>query len=273
MSNKKVIKEVIHSKIWKEEPEPDNPFVAKKSFCAGYNVYGDLLDKASWAEYLYLLFKLEKPTQDQANLLETIAIAIANPGIRDHSVRAAMNAGVGGSTSASALMAALAVGAGQLGGAREVFLAMQIWNECGQDVKKWEQRIKNPSVSERADVWDPIEHTPGFDPNGVSCPTPVKQTLQHLCTIAGSNSNLFWLKENRKVLENYSDAPLAITGVMAAAFFDLDLSEEQGEMLFLLLRLPGAAVHALEQKHYGWSKYPFFGDAVKLQNDPGPVQD
>ena len=44
-------------------------------------------------------------------------------------------------------------------------------------------------------------------------------------------------------------------------------------MLFLLLRLPGAAVHALEQKKLGWRKYPFFGDGLTLTNDPGPVKD
>jgi len=43
-------------------------------------------------------------------------------------------------------------------------------------------------------------------------------------------------------------------------------------MLFLLLRLPGAAVHSLEQKKLGWRKYPFFGDGLTLTNDPGPKQ-
>ena len=258
--------EVIHSKIWNEEPEPDNPFAAKKCYCAGYDVYGDLLGKASWAEYLYLLFKLEKPTKQQAKLLEAIAIIIANPGIRDHSVRAAMNAGVGGSTSASALMAALAVGAGQYGGAREVYLAMQIWEDCKQDLNKWEDRIKNPPIEERADVWIPIEHTPGFDPHGQSCPKPVKQSLKHLYSIAGKESNLNWLNENRLSLEQFSRAPLSFTGVIASAFIDLDLNENQGEILFLLLRLPGAAIHALEQKNNGWRTYPFFIDGVKLKD-------
>ncbi len=264
-------KEVIHTKIWNEEPEPNNPFAAKKCYCAGYDVYGDLLGKASWVEYLYLLFKLEKPTKEQAKLLETIAVAIANPGIRDHSVRAAMNAGVGGSTSASALMAALAVGAGQYGGAREVYLAMQNWEECGQNIKNWQNAIKNPRNEERIDVWTPIEHPPGFDPNGVSCSTPTQQILVSLCEIAGPKSNLDWLKKNRQTLEEHSNMPLAFTGVIAAAFVDLKLTTEQGEMLFLFFRLPGAAVHALEQKHYGWRKYPFFEDSLKLQNDPGPI--
>ena len=107
MTDKNIKQEILNTSIWFEKAEEDNPFSAAECFCAGYDVYGDLLANASWFEYLYLMFKLEKPHSWQVNMLEKIAIAISNPGIRDHSIRAAMNAGAGGSTSASALMAAL----------------------------------------------------------------------------------------------------------------------------------------------------------------------
>ena len=48
-------KEVIHTKIWQEEPEADNPFAAAKSYCSGYDVYGEILESSTWAEYVYLL--------------------------------------------------------------------------------------------------------------------------------------------------------------------------------------------------------------------------
>lgn len=268
MSTEKDKQEVIHTKIWNEEPEPDNPFAAKKCYCAGYDVFGDLLGKASWTEYLYLLFKLEKPTLEQSKLLETIAVAIANPGIRDHSVRASMNAGVGGSTAASALMAALAVGAGQYGGAREVYLVMELWGKCGQDIQKWEQELLHPDEDERADIWLPMDHPPGFDPHGVTCPTPAKQTLKILSNLTHASSNTNWLTNNQNKLEASTNLPIAFTMVISTAFTDLELTNEQGEMLYLLLRLPGAAVHSIEQKKYGWKKYPFFLNNVELENDP-----
>ena len=62
--------EVIHTKIWREDPEPDNPFAAAKCYCAGYDVYGEILQKASWSEYLYLLFKQQRPSESDALLLE-----------------------------------------------------------------------------------------------------------------------------------------------------------------------------------------------------------
>lgn len=260
-------REVITSRIWDEIPEPDNPFAARACYCSGYDVYGDLLGKASWVEYLYLLFKLEPPTKGQAKLLEGLAVALANPGLRDYSVRAAMSAGAGGSTHASALIAAVAVGAGNLGGGREVFHAVGMWHTCQTDLQQWHETIANPPRL-GVDVWQPLEHVPGFDPNGVSCATPVKQTLDYLANLSDGEA-LPWLRANREALEKAVEYPLAMSGVAAAALVDLDFSQEQSEMLYLLLRLPGAAAHALEQEKLGWRRYPFFGDGLILTNDPG----
>jgi citrate synthase len=96
------------------------------------------------------------------------------------------------------------------------------------------------------------------------------QTLE-LMTKCEPSARLRWLLKNREELETYADGPLAMTGVAAAALLDLGFSIDQGEMLFLFLRLPGAAVHALEQREFGWRRYPFFGDGLHLTNDPGPV--
>ena len=255
--------ETITTKIWSETAERDNPFAAASCHCAGFDVYGDLLKNATYIDYLYLLFKLEPPTKNQAALLQGLAIALANPGPRDHSVRAAMSSGVGGSTHASALIAAISVGAGNLGGSREVFHAIEYWHSCGMDLEAWNDFIENPPQEERMDVWQPMEHPPGFDPNGVNCPTPVVQTLTHLAEVS-PGTHLSWLSKNRLLLEGYTGYPLAFSGVAAAAFCDLELQPEQGEMLYLLLRLPGAAVHALEQEKLGWRKYPFFSKGFKV---------
>jgi len=263
-------KEVIYSQIWDEASDPDDPYTAAHCYCSGYDVYGDLLGKISWIEYLYLLFKLEAPEKEQARLLEILAVAIANQGPRDPSIRAANCAAVGGSTAASSLMAALAVGAGQLGGAREIAMVMENWLSCGQDLNLWETCIKTPRREERADVWPDIDHSPGFAPHGVDCATPVKQTLAALLACRAGTA-LQWLAQNRRALEKFADSPLSMTGLAAAAMIDLKLSPDQGEMLFLLLRLPGAAAHALEQRNYGWRKYPFFSDGLELENDPGSI--
>lgn len=259
--------ETVCSTIWNETPEADNPFAASACYCNGYDVYGEVLKKASWIEYLFLLFQGQRPSKAQAGLMEALAIALANPGLRDHSVRAAMNGGVGGSTNAASLMAALAVGAGALGGAREIVVALDYWAQCGPNLAAWKTYLVDPPREERADIWAPMEHPPGFDPYGASCAKPVRQVLEYLSSFDCAHA-LAWLKQNREQLEQSADCPLAMSGVAAAAFVDLGFNADQAEMLYLLLRLPGAAVHALEQKQYGWRKYPFFRDAIVLTNDP-----
>lgn len=264
-----VEREVIPTRIWEEVPEPDNPFAAAVCYCSGYDVYQDLLRHATWIEYLYLLFKQERPTRAQAKLLEGLAIALANPGPRDHSVQAAMNGGAGGSSSASSLMAALAVGAGNLGGGREVHTAMKLWQTCGQELDVWRARLTE-AAEERFDVWLPMEHPAGFDPHGMSCAVPVRQTLAYLAD-CGVGDSLPWLQRHRAPLEEIAGCPLAMTGVAAAALTDLGLDPQEGEMLFLLLRLPGAAVHALEQQVNGWRRYPIHPEGLILQDDPACV--
>jgi citrate synthase len=262
--------ETIHTRIWQEEAEPDNAFAARSCHCHGYDVYGDLLVHASWIEYLFLLFRGEAPSPQQARLLEGLAMALANSGPRDAAVHAAMCGGVGGSTSASCLMAALAVGAGASGGAREVRLVMKDWLARGTDLALWQTGLAVKPIDDPADVWPAPGHPVGFDPHGVRCTAPVLQTLTHLSSM-DCGTSLAWLQANRLSLESAAGLPLAMSGVAAAALHDLGCTPAQGEMLHLLLRLPGAAVHALEQKDYGHKNFPFF--RIELENDPGPAQD
>lgn len=260
-----------HSKIWLEEAQEDNPFVAQASFCHGYNVYEDILSKASWSDYLYLLFKGERPCKNSSLLLEKVAIAIANPGMRDESVRAAMNAGVGGSTAAASLIAALGVGAGQFGGAREVYVLVEQWGNCQLSLEKWCSFLEAPNMDiEQVDIWPKFDHVPGFNPYAKKKSLQVQQCLNEF-TRHSPRGYLTWLIENQSKLEDAAGNALSMTIVVACALFDLGLNAKQAEMLFMMLRLPGAAVHALEQEQLGWKKFPFFGKETILTDDPGNV--
>lgn len=254
----------IHTRIWLEEPEADNPFATRAAHCHGYDVYGQMLGRARWADMVYLLFRGEAPSAQQAQLFDALAVALANPGPRDPAVHAAMCGGVGGSTAAASLIAALAVGAGQSGGAREVFLAMRDWADCGTDLSAWQRRIAQPPVLPD-DVWPVQEHPAGFDPNGLRTPTVVVQALTVLASLS-TGACLPWLSQHLAELEAAAGLPLGMTGVAAAALVDLGFGPEEGEMLHLLLRLPGSAVHALEQWRYGFKRFPFY--PVELQDDP-----
>ena len=250
-------RDVIHSRIWQEEAEPDNPFAARIARCHGYDVYGDMLGKARWVDMVYLLFRGDAPSEQAAALLDALALALANPGPRDASVHAAMCGGTGGSPAAAALMAALAVGAGNLFGGREVLLAVQDWSDCGTDLAAWRERLSNRPPPVGISAWPQPEHPPGFDPHGVGTTLVVRQTLDCLASLSPGNI-LVWLKLHRTDLEACAGLPLSLAGIAAAAFADLGFAPEEAEILYLILRLPGAAAHALEQWQFGHKKFPFF---------------
>jgi citrate synthase len=262
----------LRTVIWRESPEADNPFATRQAWCHGFDVYGQMLGHARWADMVYLLFKGQVPTAAQAALLDALAVALANPGPRAPSVHAAMCGGIGGSVAAASLMAALAVDAGQSGGAHEVFQAMQVWAEGNfadaavDGLSVWRRHWGLAAhVLGPDDVWPEVEHPPGFDPHGVSTPLVVRQVLD-VCAALSPGACLPWLQGHLAELESLAGLPLALTGVAAAAFHDLGLSPVQGEMLFLLLRLPGAAVHALEQSERRYQDFPF--PPLNLKGDP-----
>lgn len=259
------IANTIRSRIWHEEPEPDNPFATRTAYCRGYDVFGQMVGNARWMEMLVLLFRDELPSTNTLDMLEALAVALANPGPRDQSIHAAMCGGVGGSSAAASLIAALSVGAGSYRGAREIFDAMTVWETCGTDLNAWHACIHRDTHDDIVDTWPRREHPPGFDPHGVSTSTSVRQLLETLAHI-GATPRLTWLALQRQVLEQSVGLPLDISGIAAAAFADLGFLPDEGEMLYLLLRLPGAAAHALEQKHYGHKQFPFY--PVELEDDP-----
>lgn len=254
----------IHTRIWREEAEADNPFAVRSAHCRGYDVFGQMLGKVRWTEMLCLLFRDDLPSLDALQLLETLAVALANPGPRDPSVYSAMCGGACGSPAAASLMAALSAGAGRHGGAREVFDTMTAWATCGRNLASWSDYPATDS-QQTMDIWPAREHLPGFDPHGVSTATTVIQLLTTLASI-GTPPCVCWLAENRLELEKLAGLPLNQAGVAAAAFVDLGFSPKEGEMLYLLLRLPGAAAHALEQEANGFRNFPFY--AVDLADDP-----
>jgi citrate synthase len=260
----------IHTSIWQELPQADDPFATRVAYCHGYDVYGEMLGQARWADMLYLLMRGEAPSPAASRMLDTLAVALANPGPRDPMVHAAMCGGVGGSQAAASLMAALAVGAGQSGGARDVYLAMRAWARCdAQPQSDWVATLAHhaplATIAPDDAGWPEIEHPAGFAPHGVSTAGIVLQTLR---TLAGMSPGprLHWLMAHLAELAQAARLPISMVGVAAAALADLGFSMAQGEMLYLLLRLPGAAAHALEQVGYGFKRFPY--PDVDLEDDP-----
>jgi citrate synthase len=255
-------KDLIHTSIWQETPEADNPFATSTARCRGYDVHGAMVGQARWVQMLWLLMRPELPAGAELDVLEALAVALANPGPRDPSVHAAMCAGVGGSPAASALIAALAVGAGRNGGAREVHDAMTMWCRCGPDLAAW-QGYLTASADDPVEIFPDRAHVPGFDAHGADTPLSVRQCAAALAGL-GAGPGTSWLHANLDQAAAAVGLPLSMMGLAACVLHDLGFSPDEGEMLCLLLRLPGAAAHALEQQAVGFKQFPFY----RLELDP-----
>ena len=79
-----------------------------------------------------------------------------------------------------------------------------------------------------------------------------------LSQLAGISSGwcLPWLLAQREALESAAAMPLSVSGIAAATLVDLGFAPQTGEMFYLWVRLPGAAIHALEAKRQGPRGFP-----------------
>lgn len=250
--------EAIHTRIWDETADPRSPFLGQSVRLFGYDYYGELLTQAGSIDMLWLLFVGEAPQPAQRALLDRLAVALANPGPRDPSVHAAMCGGIGGSRPAASLMAALAVASGEHGGAGELRRAMGAWRADDADI--------DTIATHLAKHADPDGAWPGFSPLARDTPRTVHQCLEALCA-SPLAQHLNSLRAVEPALVSAAGAGLSLLGVAAAAFCDLGLEPDQGEALFLLLRLPGTLAHAMEQSGQSYKRFPFF--RLEARTEPG----
>ncbi|MET1253629.1 hypothetical protein [Aliikangiella maris] len=275
-------KTIITSSIWYEQADEQSEFQPKSISCMGYDIVNQILPNATWIEYLFLLISGKRAEPQEKLLLEKLSLILCNPGLRDFGVRAAMNAGVGKAPASSILISGISCSAGQFYGSQEVSLCMQ-WMKASVKLSDAESSDGKTSDFEplsfinalkkldKKEVLPDIKHPPGFDIHFEKTSPFVLECLQFL-TKAVSSSYLNGLEEHRETIESTAGYPISLICVLAAGFCDLGLTEEQCEYLFLILRLPGIAAHALEQKELGWKKFPFFADTVKFTQEEKPTK-
>lgn len=251
------------TRIWQEVPTADNPYLAECCRCHGYDLM-ELAAKRSFVDVLFLLLQGELPTADQARVLETLFIAMINPGPRHPAVRASMYAGVGKTHSQHLLPIGLTIlGGGHLGG-EEVGLAMEF-------LKK--NRKHQPHgvaadclLKERPEQgdWHPV---PGFGSRfGAIDPMPGK-VAELLLTLPGNHDHLHWGADFVTTITPQGLGWLT-PGVAAAAFCDLGFHPRAGAGLFQLLAGPGLLAHGLELANKPITAMPFLDEEHYVIEQP-----
>ncbi|MHB1349048.1 MAG: citrate/2-methylcitrate synthase [Desulfobulbaceae bacterium] len=229
------------TRIWCEQPAPDNPYLAARCLCHGYDIV-ELARKRSFVDVLFLLFIGELPTQEQADLLETLMIAFINPGPRHPATRAAMNGGVGKTQAMHLLPIGLSVLGGSHLGGEEVLLSMKyLRKNRDRDARALARKILRQPGSEEGNC----HLIPGFGSRFGSIDPIPQQLPDLLAEMPASGDALRWGGQVVEEIKPHGMGWLT-TGITAAVLCDLGFSPLSGAGLFQIISAPGLLAHGLE---------------------------
>ena len=248
--------ERVATRIWCEQASDDNPYIATRASCHGYDLF-ELMEKRSFVDVFYLLFRGELPTKAEAQLLQALMIALINPGPRHPATRAAMNVGVGKTDPVHILPIASAILGGEFQGGGEIESAMRFLRKQ----QKTDPLVFAESFAENnpSNAADSGSLYPGFGSHYGGVNLLVKNIAAHLRQFEAAGAAVNWGCQLAEQLEPRGVGWLT-TGIAAAVFADLGFQPRAGGSLFQLLGAPGLVAHGLELANKPITAMPFISD-------------
>lgn len=248
----------VATRIWNELPSDDNPFIASHALCHGYDLF-ELMEKRSFVDVFYLLFRGELPSKAEAQLLQALMIALINPGPRHPATRAAMNVGVGKTDPVHILPIAAAVLGGQHEGGGIVeesmrFLRKQQKLDAQHVASKLLQQYESTANAD-----EQLFIAPGFGRHQGGVDLLAKNIATQLCELEASGKALQWGCQLATTMEPQGIGWMT-TGIAAAVFADLGFQPRAGGSLFQLLGAPGLVAHGIELANKPITAMPFVSD-------------
>lgn len=242
------------TRIWFEHPDPLNPYIASQAYCHGYDLY-ELMEKRSFSDVFYLLFRGELPEKSHSELLEKLMIALINPGPRHPATRAAMNAGIGKTETVHILPIGLGVMGGKYQGAGEIEESMRFLRKsCKEDPEAMAKKVLEH-------INDDAQPCPGFGAHYGGVDLLTAGLAKRLLALPGAGEVLRWADKFADALGR-SNIGWFQTGLAAAVFCDLGFQPRIGVGIFQLLTAPGLVAHGFEMANKPITAMPF----VKEEN-------
>lgn len=256
--------ERVETRIWLEQPAPDNPYNATEAYCHGYALQ-DLLAHCSYWEYIYLLFTGNRCSSEQHALLEKIGIALANPGPRHPATRAVIAAAVSKTDPVNVLPLGLNVLAGTHLGAAEAGAAMQFLR---RHLKRDPIEVANQLIAKLETATQGDAHpAPGFGTRFGGTDHLAASLANTLLHMPGAGKALTWTSQFAQELERLGFGGWLMPGLAAAAFLDLGFHPKWGPGLFQWMSAPGLLAHATEMSNKPLTAIPFIDDSRYFIDD------
>lgn len=254
----KAFAEKIQTSIWRETPLKDHAFNAEETFCRGYDFYGDLLGKVSWEELLFLQLRGELPSPTTLKLFNLVMVALANPGSRDWSTRAAMCGAIGKASVGNCLIAGLAVHQGQAQGA-DLLEETMCWL---QKTAAQNKKRKNLKACFSQDT------PPGFGWWYTSRDVRAEKFLEVAVKLSKSSDYVQLARRVEALTVGRGQGWLRLQGAVGALLLDLGFTPKEGAGIFLVAATSGLLAHTIEQLPRRWNEYPVYWRPEQYEYQP-----
>ncbi|WP_196138325.1 citrate/2-methylcitrate synthase [Aliikangiella sp. G2MR2-5] len=251
------------TKIFMEEPSKDNPFVASRQYCHGYDIT-ELMEKKDSTDMLFLLFLGDLPNEKQKKLFNYLLISCMNQGLRNPGARAAICAGVGKTDPLHILPIGLSAFSCEHQGAGLTSQVMQSIRKLSRvEPRDVAVEINSDSNTEELE----IHIIPGFgriynsiDEMSVSIGKKIIEDINDL-------KFLSWSLELSDRLKGVN-AGILRSGLVSSILLDLGINYKYGSVIHQLISAPGILAHGMEYASKPLSSMPFVPDAnYEIIND------
>ncbi len=243
------------TRLWHELPATDNAYITAQSRCHGYDLM-QLMQKRSFIDVLYLLFRGELPSPDEAALFEALMVGFINPGPRHPATRAAMNAGIGKTDPGLILPIALTTLNGKHNGAGSLEEGMRFLRQQRHPAQDTARQLL--ATTERPTEGD-CNIAPGFGSHYNGIDQMSQQIAEHLRHMPAAGTALNWGQQFAQALAEEGMGWLA-TGIVAAVLTDLGFQPRAAAGIYQIISAPGLFAHGVELANKPMTAMPFIAD-------------
>ncbi len=235
-----------------EKPSAANPYLTETLYLAGYDLQ-QLVQKRSFSDTLYLLFRRELPNAVQSELLEKLMTGLICASPRHAASRAVISAGISKTNPEHLLPIGLLTLGGKQGGAAEVQQAYKLLQQQLQTAPDLVLQNRDPATA-------PHQHPlPGFG-SLFGDPDPLIHKLaEYLLSLEGAGPHLRFGQQLADLLTATGCGWLD-TGLCAAVCADLGFGERESVALYQFFRSPGLIALGMEQSHLPIQALPLLED-------------
>lgn len=249
--------ERVRTRIWQEEPDGDNPWLARGARCHGY-AHAELVRATGFADTIFLLLRGELPDPRQRQLMDRLLVSFCNPGPRHAATRAAMNAAASGTREASIGAIALALLGGEHLGSAEVEQAAAFLVARRREDPR---ALAGTLLAAESPAGEGDRRpAPGFGTLHGSIDPYTATLALPLIELAAADGPLAWASTLAASLAPGGCGWLQ-PGLAAAGALELGFGPRAAGALYQIASLPGLLAHALEVAGKGITAMPFVPDA------------